>query len=476
MDYLPIFCQLQHKPCLLVGGGEVAERKARLLLDAGAALTVNACAFSPQFHTWAAQGRLTLVSGPFHAELLADKWLAIAATDRVEVNALVYQCANQQRIFCNVVDDPKRASFIMPSIIDRSPLMVAVSSGGKAPVLARLLREKLEAMLPQHLGKLAALGGALRQRVKRHFAEPGARRRFWEKLFAHHRLAQALANQDADQVNRQVEALFSQPPAARGEVTLVGAGPGDAGLLTLKGLQELQQADVVVYDRLVSEGVMALVRRDAERIFVGKRAGHHCVPQQQINQILLTQAQAGKRVVRLKGGDPFIFGRGGEELEALAAANVPFSVVPGITAASGCSAYSGIPLTHRDHAQSVRLITGHAKTGGSLPWATLAKEQQTLMFYMGLTQAEEIQCQLLAHGMSATMPVALVENGTSCRQRVIEGQLGQLAILARQAASPSLIVVGSVVSLRSKLNWFTPQAQLQQTVHEDALSQRQGVL
>ncbi|MDU7767788.1 MAG: siroheme synthase CysG, partial [Serratia marcescens] len=346
MDYLPIFCQLQHKACLLVGGGEIAERKARLLLDAGAALTVNALAFSPQFHHWAEEGLLTLAEGEFSPALLAEKWLVIAATDRLEVNALVYQCANQQRVFCNVVDDPKRASFIMPSIIDRSPIMVAVSSGGKAPVLARLLREKLEAMLPQHLGKLAQLGGSLRQRVKQRFSSLGARRRFWERLFAHDRLAQSLANDDAALAERQLEQLFSERPEDRGEVVLVGAGPGDAGLLTLKGLQQIQQADVVVYDRLVSEEIMTLVRRDAERIFVGKRAGHHCVPQEQINQILLQQALQGKRVVRLKGGDPFIFGRGGEELEILADANVPFSVMSGITADSGCSAYSGIQLTH----------------------------------------------------------------------------------------------------------------------------------
>ncbi|WP_337049312.1 siroheme synthase CysG [Serratia fonticola] len=457
MDYLPIFCQLQHKACLLVGGGEVAERKARLLLEAGAQLTVNSLEFSEQFHIWAEQGQVTLVAGEFSADLLAEKWLVIAATDRVEVNALVYQCANQRQVFCNVVDDPKRASFIMPSIIDRSPIMVAISSGGKAPVLARLLREKLEAILPQHLGQLAQLAGSLRQRVKQEFGSIGARRRFWERLFVHDRLAQSLANGDTRQANQQVEKLFADRPEEQGEVVLVGAGPGDAGLLTLKGLQQIQQADVVVYDRLVSEEIMALVRRDAERIFVGKRAGYHCVPQEHINQILVEQARRGLRVVRLKGGDPFIFGRGGEELETLAEADIPFSVVPGITAASGCSAYSGIPLTHRDHAQSVRLVTGHAKADGGLDWAQLAAKQQTLVFYMGLTQAAEIQQQLIAHGMAASMPVALVENGTSTRQRVIEGQLAQLGELAKQAESPSLIIVGSVVSLRSKLNWFASQ-------------------
>mgnify|MGYP006181697887 FL=1 len=379
----------------------------------------------------------------------------ISATDQVAVNALVYQSANLQRVFCNVVDDPKRTSFIMPSIIDRSPIMIAISSGGKAPVLARLLREKLEAMLPQHLGQLAQLAGNLRQRVKQHFTAMADRRRFWEKLLTHDRLAQSLANDDQVQIEQHIEHLFNAPLSDRGEVILVGAGPGDAGLLTLKGLQQIQQADVVVYDRLVSDEVMNLVRRDAERIFVGKESGYHCVPQESINQLLLQQAQQGKRVVRLKGGDPFIFGRGGEELETLAEAGIPFSVVPGITAASGCSAYSGIPLTHRDHAQSVRLVTGHAKKDAQLDWANLAAEKQTLVFYMGLSQAGEIQRQLIQHGMPTTTPVALVENGTSRHQRVVSGELSQLGLLSQQVNSPSLIIVGSVVRLREKLNWFS---------------------
>ncbi|TQS52699.1 uroporphyrinogen-III C-methyltransferase, partial [Salmonella enterica subsp. enterica serovar Typhimurium] len=323
--------------------------------------------------------------------LLDSCWLAIAATDDDTVNQRVSDAAESRRIFCNVVDAPKAASFIMPSIIDRSPLMVAVSSGGTSPVLARLLREKLESLLPQHLGQVARYAGQLRARVKKQFATMGERRRFWEKFFVNDRLAQSLANADEKAVNATTERLFSEPLDHRGEVVLVGAGPGDAGLLTLKGLQQIQQADIVVYDRLVSDDIMNLVRRDADRVFVGKRAGYHCVPQEEINQILLREAQKGKRVVRLKGGDPFIFGRGGEELETLCHAGIPFSVVPGITAASGCSAYSGIPLTHRDYAQSVRLVTGHLKTGGELDWENLAAEKQTLVFYMGLNQAATIQ-------------------------------------------------------------------------------------
>ena len=353
---------------------------------------------------------LTLVVGPVDESLLDTCWLAIAATDDDALNQRVSEAAEARRIFCNGVDAPKAASFIMPSIIDRSPLMVAVSSGGTSPVLARLLREKLESLLPLHLGQVAKYAGQLRGRVKQQFATMGERRRFWEKLFVNDRLAQSLANNDQKAITETTEQLINEPLDHRGEVVLVGAGPGDAGLLTLKGLQQIQQADVVVYDRLVSDDIMNLVRRDADRVFVGKRAGYHCVPQEEINQILLREAQKGKRVVRLKGGDPFIFGRGGEELETLCNAGIPFSVVPGITAASGCSAYSGIPLTHRDYAQSVRLITGHLKTGGELDWENLAAEKQTLVFYMGLNQAATIQQKLIEHGMPGEMPVAIVEN------------------------------------------------------------------
>ena len=455
MDHLPIFCQLRDRDCLLVGGGDVAERKARLLLDAGARLTGNALDFVPQFQVWADSNMLTLVQGEFNPVLLDNCWLAIAATDNEAVNQQVSKSAEERRIFCNVVDAPQQASFIMPSIIDRSPLMVAVSSGGTSPVLARLLREKLESVLPLHLGQLAHYAGQLRSRVKKQFATVGERRRFWEKLFVNDRLAQSLANEDRQAVADATEQLLPEPLDHRGEVVLVGAGPGDAGLLPLKGLQQIQQADGVVYDRLVSDDIMNLVRRDADRVFVGKRSGYHCVPQEEINQILLREAQGGKRVVRLKGGDPFIFGRGGEELETLCHAGIPFSVVPGITAASGCSAYSGIPLPQRDFAQGVRLVTGHLTTGGELDWENLAVEKQTLVFYMGLNQAPAIREKLIAHGMAADMPAAIVENGTAITQKVVTGTLEQLDILAKQMASPALIIVGRVVGLRDKLNWFS---------------------
>ncbi|MFM5152516.1 siroheme synthase CysG [Aeromonas hydrophila] len=455
MDYLPIFCRLDNKPVLLVGGGEVAERKARLLLDAGAQLSVVAPELDPELAELAANGSIEWLAGEFAPQQLAGKWLVVAATDRREVNALVYQSANQARIFANVVDDPKRSSFIMPSIIDRSPLMVAISSGGKAPVLARLLREKLEALLPQHLGAVAAFAGSLRERVKARFASMGERRRFWERLLGADRLGQALARGDSASANQLADSLFADESQTAGEVVLVGAGPGDPGLLTLHALRQMQQADVVVYDRLVSDEVMALVRRDAKRIFVGKQAGNHCVPQEGINQLLLDEAKKGQRVVRLKGGDPFIFGRGGEELETLVGTGIGFQVVPGITAASGCAAYAGIPLTHRDHAQSVRFVTAHGKGGAQdLDWPLLAKDKQTLVFYMGLSSCATIREQLLTHGKAGDTPVALIERGTQPSQRVIRGTLDQLPELAVGVESPALIMVGSVVTLADQLAWF----------------------
>ena len=465
MDYLPIFCRLDNKPVLLVGGGEVAERKARLLLDAGAHLTVVAPELDPELAELAANGSIEWLAGEFASEQLAGKWLVVAATDRREVNALVYQSANQARIFANVVDDPKRSSFIMPSIIDRSPLMVAISSGGKAPVLARLLREKLEALLPQHLGAVATFAGSLRERVKARFATMGERRRFWERLLGADRLGQALARGDSASAHQLADNLFADGSQTGGEVVLVGAGPGDPGLLTLHALRQMQQADVVVYDRLVSDEVMALVRRDAKRIFVGKQAGNHCVPQEGINQLLLEEAKKGQRVVRLKGGDPFIFGRGGEELETLVGSGIGFQVVPGITAASGCAAYAGIPLTHRDHAQSVRFVTAHGKGGArDLDWPLLAKDKQTLVFYMGLSSCATIREQLLAHGKAGNTPVALIERGTQPCQRVIRGTLDELPALAVGVESPALIMVGSVVTLADRLAWFGEAPQRQQAL------------
>lgn len=455
MDYLPLFSHLANKSVLLVGGGQVAERKARLLLDAGACVTLVSPALCPELQPLADNQNLRWIKEPFAPGHMDEMWLVIAATNRREVNRQVFEEATRRRLFCNVVDDPELSSFVMPSIVDRSPLLVAISSAGQAPVLARLLREQLEALLPHHLGKLAEFAGRWRERVKARLPA-SARRGFWERLLGADRLGQALARGDDAAATRLAEQLLDeQATARRGEVVLVGAGPGDPGLLTLHALRHLQQADVVIYDRLVSKEVLALVRRDAHQLFVGKERSHHSVPQDEINQRLVEEARQGHKVVRLKGGDPFIFGRGGEELEALIGSGIGFQVIPGITAASGCSAYAGIPLTHRDHAQSVRFVSIHGKEGAiELNWHSLCEAKQTLVFYMGLSLCPLISEQLQHAGMPASMPVALIERGTTPAQRVISGTLAQLPSLAEGVASPALIMVGSVVTLGQKLAWF----------------------
>ena len=455
MDYLPLFAKVSNKPILLVGGGEVALRKARLLLEAGARLTVVAPQLHEELQELADAGVLHYLNDEFSVEQLAEQRLVIAATDDEAVNAAVAAAADAAGLWVNVVDDPARSSFIFPSIIDRSPIMVAVSSGGAAPVLARLLRERLEALLPSHLGALARLSGELRSKVKSAFDSISERRRYWERAFASSRLAALLQSGDEAGGRAWLADELAQSEQQGGEIVLVGAGPGDAGLLTLKGLQQIQQAEVVLYDQLVSPEVLNLIRRDAERISVGKRAGAHSVPQHEINELLVEHARAGKRVVRLKGGDPFMFGRGAEELEVAKAAGIPFSVVPGITAAAGATAYAGIPLTHRDHAQSAVFITGHCqKDGQEADWPALAASNQTLVIYMGLISSPVIQEKLLAHGRAPQTPVALIERGTQPSQRVIRGTLDQLPELAIGVESPALIMVGSVVTLADKLAWF----------------------
>ena len=456
MDYLPMFARLEGRPVLLVGGGEVALRKARLLLAAGARLTLVSPELEPEFHEFA--GRFTHVAARFDPAHLAGQILVVAATDDLEVNALVYHSANELGLFVNVVDDPERSSFIFPSIIDRSPLMVAVSSGGKAPVLVRLLRERLESLLPRHLGGLAGLSGRVRVKAKRVLASLSDRRRFWERAFASNTLAGLIEKADWQGAEDWLNDGLDKAQTEVGEVVLVGAGPGDPGLLTLKALQQIQQAEVVLYDQLVSPEILDLVRRDATLVSVGKKAGAHSVPQEETNRLLVEYARAGNRVVRLKGGDPFMFGRGGEEVEVLAEEGIPFSVVPGITAAAGATAYAGIPLTHRDHAQSAVFITGHCQKEGKEPdWQQLAATNQTLVIYMGLMRSEHIQQQLVSHGRSSATPIAIIERGTTARQRVLTGTLDELAELAQQAVSPSLIVIGEVVALRKQLAWFGEQ-------------------
>jgi uroporphyrin-III C-methyltransferase/precorrin-2 dehydrogenase/sirohydrochlorin ferrochelatase len=387
--------------------------------------------------------------------------VAIAATSDDAVNRAVAAAARARRIPVNVVDQPALCSFILPSIIERAPLIVAVSSGGTSPVLARLLRARLESLIPAGYGRLAALAGAFRDRVKARF-KPQERRRFWERVLQGPIAELVFSGRDVE-AREALQATLEDTRLAfsGGEVSLVGAGPGDPDLLTFRALRLMQQADVVVYDRLVSRPVLDLVRLEAERIYAGKERAQHTLPQEDINHLLVRLAREGKRVVRLKGGDPFIFGRGGEEIDTLAAEGIPFQVVPGITAAAGCASYAGIPLTHRDFAQSVVFVTGHLQNGSiDLNWAALAQPRQTIVFYMGLVGIEVLCRELSAHGLPAATPAALIQQGTTPQQRVLTGTLESLPAIVRRSGvkAPTLIIIGEVVTLRERLKWFEPAA------------------
>lgn len=423
MDYLPLFHKLQ--------GGQLAA----LAREGGGEV---------------------LVRGYQAADLVGCR-LVIAATDDPGLNAQVSADAQALSLPVNVVDAPALCTVIFPAIVDRSPLVIAVSSGGDAPVLARLIRAKLEAWIPSAYGELAGLAARFRHKVKSLYPDVNQRRGFWETVFQGPIAERQLAGQGAE-AERLLQAMVDGAPVQQGgEVYLVGAGPGDPDLLTFRALRLMQQADVVLYDRLVAPAIIDMCRRDAERIYVGKRRADHSVPQDQINRLLVDLARQGKRVLRLKGGDPFIFGRGGEEIEELAEHGIPFQVVPGITAASGCSAYGGIPLTHRDYAQSVRFVTGHLKDGTSnLPWNDLVAPAQTLVFYMGLVGLPTICAELIRHGRAASTPAALVQQGTTRNQRVFTGTLADLPDLVAQheVHAPTLVIVGEVVQLRDKLAWF----------------------
>lgn len=456
MNYFPLFADLNNRPVLVVGGGAVAARKVGLLLKANADVRIVAQKLNPELTALFEQERILWIAGEFNSEQIRNVFLVIAATDDEQLNERVFRVAESRQKLVNVVDDQARCSFIFPSIIDRSPIQVAISSGGAAPVLARLLREKLEALLPRHLGTMADISGKWRHKVKTKLKTVTERRRFWENLF-NGRFSQLLKNRQTEAAKKELELQLNNDYRG-GFVSLVGAGPGDAGLLTLKGLQEIQQADAVLYDALVSEDILELVRRDAELVFVGKRAQGKQVAQQDTNALLVKYAQQGKRVVRLKGGDPFVFGRGGEELEVLAAQQIPFSVVPGITAAIGATAYAGIPLTHRDYAQSAVFVTGHRKADASdIEWRTLARSNQTLVIYMGTLKAKDIAERLQQFGRAGSTPIAVISHGTQDMQTTKTGILANLAEIAGNVPTPALIVVGEVVALHEKLAWFGEQ-------------------
>lgn len=458
MKLFPIFADLKDRLVLVVGGGAVAERKTLSLLEVSADVLVGAPELTPALAALAAEGRIRHLAGRFDPAWLDEVWLVVAATDDRDTNAAVSAAAGSRRIFSNVVDDPELSSFQVPSIVDRSPVIVAISSSGVAPVLARRIRERIESLFDHTLGQLAGLAASYRKRIRASHPDLGARRRFYDWLLDGP-VAGFLRQQQPAQAEAALAAALADPEApAAGSVALVGAGPGDPGLLTLKALRALNEADVILHDRLVSGDVMSLARRDAERVPVGKLPGEdHNATQARIHRLMVEHARAGRRVVRLKGGDAFIFGRGGEELEYLRAHGVRYEVVPGITAALACAAYAGIPLTHREHAQSVRLVTAHCREDeDNLDWPALAREKQTLAFYMGVGQLDLLTARLLNHGRSPHAPFALIENGSRPEQRVLSGTLEQLPALAAEHAirSPALLIVGEVAGLAPQLQWF----------------------
>ena len=464
MDFLPIFMNIRGQRSLIVGGGEVAARKAALLLQAGAEINLVCPELLGNLKDMHAEGRIHFRQGTFEEGDLEGVSLVIAATDDEAVNRRVSELARARQLPVNVVDNPELCTFILPSIIDRSPVQIAVSTGGSSPVLARLLRARLESVIPSAYGRLATLVEQFRDEVKERFGSVNARRKFWEEVLQGKIAELVFSGQDGAAEDELKRAVAEGIEKDVGEVYLIGGGPGDPDLLTFRALRLMQQADVIVYDRLISKEVLDLTRRDAHRIYVGKERDNHSVPQDQINQLLVDLAKEGKRVCRLKGGDPFVFGRGGEEIETLTANGVNFQVVPGITAALGSSSYAGIPLTHRDYSQAVVFVTGHLKDGSmNLNWKGLAQPNQTIVFYMGLKGLPVICEKLMEHGLPADLPIALVQQATTPRQRVFTGTLGDMPqrIASEEIKPPTLIIVGNVVKLHDKLNWYRSELMIE---------------
>ena len=460
MEFLPLFLNIREQHCVIVGGGEVALRKAILLIKAKANLSLVSPQFISQLQDLSEEGRCKLLQEEFVAEQLEGASIVIAATNNKETNAQVAKAADKKNIPVNVVDQPELCSFIMPSIVDRSPVVVAISSSGRSPVLTRKIKELNETLISNREGQLAELLGAFREKVRNKYPDFIERVKFWESLLESEVTELVYSGNEGAAIQLIEDKLKqSDQTEAIGEVYLVGAGPGDPDLLTLRALRLMHKADVVLYDRLVSQEIMDKLRPDAEKIHVGKASSNHPVEQETINEMLVRLALSGKRVLRFKGGDPFIFGRGGEEIESLSKANIPFQIVPGITAASGCASYAGIPLTHRDHAQSVRFLTGHLKDNTlNLDWANLIQEQETLVFYMGLLGIKTICEQLIDHGMDAEMPIAVVQRGTTKTQRVVTADLKTMPAVVdtEKLKAPTIIIIGRVVGLRNSLDWYQP--------------------
>ncbi|MDP2062431.1 MAG: siroheme synthase CysG [Phaeovulum sp.] len=464
MDQLPINLTVRGRKVVVVGAGIVAARKAELALRAGAEVFVVAPELDDEFLPLVEHARFRHRSRQAEPQDFAGALLAYVATGEATEDLRVRDLARAAGALVNLPDQPELCDFASPAILERAPLMLTVSSAGTSPMLTRLIREQLEGSIPATFGDLARFLGAIRDEVAAEIPAPDARRHFFERLLESPVADLVLAGDEPGARRLLAQELAAAADPSRpviGEVYLVGGGPGDPDLLTFRAMRLLQRADVVVYDRLIGSPILNLVRRDAERIYVGKRMGDHELPQEEISQLLVTLARQGKRVLRLKGGDPFIFGRGGEEIELLADEGIPFQVVPGITAAAACAAYAGIPLTHRDHAQSCIFVTGHAKNGRpDLDWATLLQPHQTVAVYMGLAMLPALTEDFIAHGADPTTPVAIVDNGTRPNQRVITGTIADIAARAAEAGlkGPSMILIGSVVTLRDKLAWFRPDS------------------
>ncbi len=456
MDYLPLFVEIRDRPCLLVGGGEIARRKLELLLRAGAQVEIVAPALSPETRALAEAHGLAVRERAFQDADADGRYLIIAATNDTAVNASVFEAGNRRATLVNSVDQPGISSAIFPALVDRSPVQIAISTGGGSPTLARLVRSWIEARLPARLGALAAFIRDRRERVKQALPTIPARQRLWHRVITGD-VAERMYRGDEAGAEREFDAALAAMEAgdervSPGLVALIGAGPGDPELLTLKALRLLQEADVVLYDNLVNRDILDYARRDAEKVYVGKRRQFHGIRQEGINALLVEHARAGRNVVRLKGGDPFIFGRGGEEIETLAAEGLGCVVVPGITAAFGAASYAGIPLTHRNVSQSVRFVTGHRSGDAvNLDWPELARPDQTLVVYMGLVGLTEILSRLLEHGMPPSTPAALVEKATLPEQRVVAGTVGDLGerVAAAGVTGPTVIIIGNAVGYRT---------------------------
>jgi uroporphyrin-III C-methyltransferase/precorrin-2 dehydrogenase/sirohydrochlorin ferrochelatase len=471
MDQLPIFFNVNNRYVAVLGGGVAAARKAEIAIRAGAKVKVFAAQLCEEFREIKKSEQFSFVPREPLAQDLDRCALLYCASENMEQNRKVYAIAQEARIPCNVVDMPELCNFTMPSIVDRSPVVIAISTAGTSPILGRMIKARLETLLPAAYGQVAAFVGRYRKKVGSSLENFHQRRRFWERILEGPVVDLVLAGHQADAIaefDAQLDAAARGAESRQqGEVYLVGAGPGDPDLLTFKALRLMQRADVVLYDRLIGKGILNLVRRDAERIYVGKLPQEHTVPQPEISRMLLRLAQEGKRVLRLKGGDPFVFGRGGEEIELLAEAGIPFQVVPGITAASGCAAYAGIPLTHRDHAQACIFVTGHSKNGQiDLDWKMLLQPRQTVAVYMGLKYLDELTRAFIGNGAASSLPVALIDNGTRPDQQVLTATLDTIAEKAAKAGvkGPAILIIGSVVRLREKLDWYVPEEQARETM------------